>query len=89
MNHPEPTPERFPGPALPEHLETVALTRTTARVEDRVIIGGVPMRIVDVVRTHTGVRLDLEEGERLWLTARTRLTAFREADIDPFGSRAR
>ncbi|MBB0243201.1 hypothetical protein FNQ90_03510 [Streptomyces alkaliphilus] len=86
MNHPE--PDRSPGP-LPDHLQTVSLTRTTARVEDRVIIGGVPMRIVDVVRTHTGVRLDLEEGERLWLTTRTRLTAFREADIDPFGSRAR
>ncbi|MCE7082429.1 hypothetical protein [Streptomyces sp. ST2-7A] len=56
----------------------MTITRATVRVEDRVVVGGVPMRVVDVVRTLTGVRLDLEEGERLWLTARTRLTGFRE-----------
>ncbi|MCE7079810.1 hypothetical protein [Streptomyces sp. ST2-7A] len=78
-----------PALGFGEYMETVALTRTTVRVEDRVIIGGVPMRIVDVVRTHTGVRLDLEEGERLWLTTRSRLTAFRDPDIDPSGNRER
>ncbi|MQS05840.1 hypothetical protein [Streptomyces alkaliphilus] len=63
---------------LPEWMETVAITRVCVRVEDRVVVGGVPMRVVDVVRTPTGVRLDLEEGGRLWLTARTRLTGFRK-----------
>ncbi|GAB3120617.1 hypothetical protein GCM10027160_37030 [Streptomyces calidiresistens] len=59
-------------------METVVLTRVSVRVGDRVVVGGVPMRVVNVVRTPTGVRLDPEEGERLWPAARTRLTGFRE-----------
>ncbi|MCE7081424.1 hypothetical protein [Streptomyces sp. ST2-7A] len=54
-----------------ERVESVVITRASARRGDVLVVGGRPMRVENVVRTITGARLDFPGGERMWLTDRS------------------